>query len=349
MDANFSTLQREVDEMKRRTRSPARSSSSESSSSKRTRRSYRSRSRRPRSIESRSGRSPRLSKGSKNKDTRPSRSGGSKGKSPLRTRDWGERMDSSDEEAIDYEKEIIWPESEEEDGGGKLVEVSEKTKSLLESRCTQSVPNEKRKKIRARFPQPKVAATKTPRLDDFLKATIPTTAKNEDKELAKIQTFVLDSMAPLTALLEAGNSEEELTLEAVTNATTTAVELLGNASARISRLRREKVCNHLNKSLQPIAKRDELFKKAAPDLFGAEFAKTSKDHVDQLKAIMATVPKRNQFFPDGPPKSRGGFRNNRGRGGDSRFHQSRGHRFQRRNYSLQRERGTQRPPQTGKT
>ena len=183
MDANFSTLQREVDEMKRRTRSPARSSSSESSSSKRTRRSYRSRSRRPRSIESRSGRSPRLSK-SKNKDTLP-RSGGSKGKSPLRTRDWGERMDSSDEEAIDYEKEIIWRESEEEDGGRKLVEVSEKTKSLLESRCTQSVPNEKRKKIRARFPQPKVAATKTPRLDDFLKATIPTTAKNKDTDAAE--------------------------------------------------------------------------------------------------------------------------------------------------------------------
>ena len=132
------------------------------------------------------------------------------------------------------------------------------------------------------------------------------------------------------------------------------MELIGNASARISRLRREKVCSNLNKSLQPLAQRDELYKDAPPALFGAEFAKKSKDHVDQLKAIMATVPRKNQqFFPDAPPKSRGGFgsshfRGGRGRGGDPRHHQHGrgGGRFHRRNYTLQHEQN-QRPPQGG--
>ena len=42
-------------------------------------------------------------------------------------------------------------------------------------------------------------------------------------------------------------------------AVTTALELLGNANDRISRLRWEKVTEDLNKSLQPLAKKDEIF------------------------------------------------------------------------------------------
>lgn len=72
------------------------------------------------------------------------------------------------------------------------------------------MPNEKRRRIKAKYPQPKVAATKTPHLDDYLKTTLPNSAKSEDKELAKVQTFALDAMAPLTALLEAGASEEKV-------------------------------------------------------------------------------------------------------------------------------------------
>ena len=94
-----------------------------------------------------------------------------------------------------------------------------------------------------------MAATKTPKLDEFIRHVVPSASKNADKELAKIQTFVLDAIAPLATILEAGNSEDkELSVEEVLAATTLAVELIGNASARISRLRREKVCSHLNSS-----------------------------------------------------------------------------------------------------
>ena len=44
----------------------------------------------------------------------------------------------------------------------------------------------------SKFPRPKVAATRTPKVDDYIKQIVsPAT----DKELAKIQTFVMDAVA----------------------------------------------------------------------------------------------------------------------------------------------------------
>ena len=138
---------------------------------------------------------------------------------------------------------------------------------------------------------------KTPKLDEFIRQVVVPASKNADKELVKILTFVLDAVAPLAMILEAGNSEDkELSIEEVVAATTSAVELIGNANTRISRLRHEKVCSHLNKTLQPLVQRDEIFKKAAPALFGAEFAKMSKEHTEQVKAIQAVIHARKTSF-----------------------------------------------------
>ena len=63
--------------------------------------------------------------------------------------------------------------------------------------------------MKGKYPQPRVAATKTPKLDDFIKQVVPTASNNANKELAKIQTFVLDAIAPLTTIMEAGNSEDK--------------------------------------------------------------------------------------------------------------------------------------------
>ena len=93
-------------------------------------------------------------------------------------------------------------------------------------------------RARSRYPLPKVVATKTPSLDLFMRSKISTGAKALDKDLTKIQTFVLDSMAPLTALLERGDTMDCL---AVQEAASIAMELLGNANARILRLCREKI------------------------------------------------------------------------------------------------------------
>ena len=123
-------------------------------------------------------------------------------------------MDAPDQEVMDYNRDVTFPDSDEEDGTG-LVEVSETTRKFLQTKFTQSVANDRRRRTKGRFPHPKVEAVRTPKLDDFLKQEISQTTKSADKEMAKIQTFVLDAVAPLTALLETEASEEDPSKEKV--------------------------------------------------------------------------------------------------------------------------------------
>ena len=140
--------------------------------------------------------------------------------------------------------------------------------------------------------------------------------KADDRELVKIQSFVLDSLAPLTALLEQG---EAMSHGEVKEAASTAVQLIGNANARMSRLRREKIVTSMNRSLLPLVKNDENFTEAAPHLFGGDFARQSKEFLDQMKALRSTLPSKTKepfkkpFFRGGPPSKRGGHKP---RGGD---------------------------------
>ena len=57
--------------------------------------------------------------------------------------------------------------------------------------------NDLRRKTRSAFKFPKVEATRTPRVDQVIRSLAPQSAKTSDRELARLQTFVLDSMAPL--------------------------------------------------------------------------------------------------------------------------------------------------------
>ena len=96
----------------------------------------------------------------------------------------------------------------------------------------------------------------------------------------------------------------------VRDAASTAVELIGNASARISQLPREKIIATVNKTLLPLAKEDEPYADAAPNLFGSDFTKRSKEFLDQVKVLCSTLPARNReqepkkFFRRGPPSKR---------------------------------------------
>ena len=80
----------------------------------------------------------------------------------------------------------------------------------------------------------------------------------------RIQTFVFDSLAPPISILECDNQGGSLSHEEVIIAVKTAVQLVGNTNAQISRLRKEKVTCNINKG---------NFKEAAPLLFGPDFAK----------------------------------------------------------------------------
>ena len=228
------------------------------------------------------------------------------------------------DETPDYNELFAWGDSDNEECpiSSNLAAVSESTASLVKEACTKRLPNGARLQTRNAFPLPQVVATRTPQLDSFIKLEVSQPVKSSDKEWARIQTFVLDALAPLTSLLETDSKGEApltslletdskgetITHDQALDAAVTAVQLLGNASAQITHGRRTKVLTHLNKSLLPLLEEDDNFKDVAPSLFGPEFARKSKELIDQVKAIWSTTQKDGKsFFRQGPPKSRGGL------------------------------------------
>lgn len=117
--------------------------------------------------------------------------------------------------------------------------------------------------------------------------------------------MLLDSMAPLTSILEAHNKGKVLDQKEVIHAVRSAIELVGNANANMSHLRRERVVSDFNKALLPIVGDASNFRDAAPLLFGTEFAKKGNEMVDQVRAMRSTIPKKQEwkppFFRGGPP------------------------------------------------
>ena len=119
----------------------------------------------------------------------------------------------------------------------KVAEVSKTTEALLRESCSRRLANKARLKIRDNYSLPQVAATRTPQLNNYLKPEISQQAKTTDKELAKIQTFVLNSLAPLLHLMELDAQGHEITHAEAIDTVKAAIELIGNANAKISHLR----------------------------------------------------------------------------------------------------------------
>ena len=149
-------------------------------------------------------------------------------------------MSDSEEETVDLSQEVTFPDSDEEEHTeSKIVEVSEKTKSFLQESCTQRMPNAERLRVWSQYPLPKVSETRTPQLDAMMRSETSMAIKAADKRLAKVQTFLLDALAPLSTLIEAYTRGEQLSGQETVKVVKTAVELIGNSNAHISHLRRE--------------------------------------------------------------------------------------------------------------
>ena len=97
-------------------------------------------------------------------------------------------------------------------------------------------------------------------------------------------------MAPLTAIIEADAKGDNVTHKQAVNAAKAAIELVGNANARINHLRRTKIITQMNKALLPLTEEDKNFIDAAPSLFGPAFAQKSKELVDQVRAMRSHLP-----------------------------------------------------------
>ena len=76
----------------------------------------------------------------------------------------------------------------------------------------------------------------------------------------------------------------------------------------------------MNKVLLPLPRDDEYFTEAAPQLFGTDFTRQSKEFMDQVKAIRSTLPSKTKepamkpFFEAPTPSKRG---ESKFEGGDS--------------------------------
>ena len=149
--------------------------------------------------------------------------------------------------------------------------------AFLKQACSKRLEISDHLSTRNAYALPKVPATKTAVLvDAYMKPEVSQNGKATDKELGVIQTAILDSMAPLTTIVEADVKCDNVTHKQAVNAAKAAIQLVGNANVKFNHLRRTKIISQMNKALLPLTEDDENFTGATPSLFGREFARTPK-------------------------------------------------------------------------
>ena len=92
-----------------------------------------------------------------------------------------------------------------------------------------------------------------------------------------------------------------------------SIQLLGNASVGLSRLRRKRLLKSVNPDIADLAE-EEIFEEAAPNLFGSRFEKKMKERAESIKPLSASKSSCpmssswHQLFqrgrPTAPPKRR---------------------------------------------
>ena len=142
--------------------------------------------------------------------------------------------------------------------------------SLLKEAFTKPVQNGTRRRRSQNYSMLASDNTKCPKLDTTL----------------KFQT-VLDAVGPLTNILkmhQKGSLSNKTTVDVVKQ----AMRFLGNASSAILAKRRRRVADYLNKDLQdlrPLIEVEEHFQDALSFLFGKDFERVARDHMESVKSI----------------------------------------------------------------
>jgi len=226
------------------------------------------------------------------------------------SRSWGDNRDPPD-----YDEVVYWSPADSESDTGESTKVSDSTARVIKDAFSKTLSAEKRKNVKRKFPHLDSVHTKCPKLDPAIKSKLPKQAKDTDENLVRLQSKVLDVASPLVSLLESAR-RGTLTPKDAAETAQQALKLLGNASATISADRRQKATRYLNRELATLVKEPDTFSDAAPLLFGKEFDKQAKEHMDTLRSLQRSSSfsggRSNQSFRRGrPPMSRGGG-NNRG-------------------------------------
>ena len=130
------------------------------------------------------------------------------------------------------------------------------------------------------------------------------------RSLFTLQGLILETIGPLSQLLEAVNDPEpSVSMDQVGDAIETAIILLANAANKTSVMRRTRILEEYNKELVPFATAQERdWTSAAPRLFGPTFLKDAADYLQQLQLIRKVKAKLTQNFRQAPPPSQRGGR-----------------------------------------
>jgi len=213
---------------------------------------------------------------------------------------------------FDYKKIIYWSPVESNSDTGESTKTSDSTTRVIKDAFSKTLLAKKQKNVKKKSD---FVHTKCPKLDPAIKSKLPKKAKDTDENLVRLQSKVLDVASPLVSLLESAR-RGTLTPKDAAETAQQALKLLGNASATISADRRQKATRYLNRELATLVKEPDTFSDAAPLLFGKEFDKQAREHMDTLRSLQRSSSfsggRSNQSFWRGcPPMSRGGG-NNRG-------------------------------------
>ena len=225
-------------------------------------------------------------------------------------RSWADRMSDPEGEVMDYEEKVIFSSKEEDQPISKVVEVLERTRAFLQGKCTQRVQNAYLLQIRKSYPLPTI---RTPQLDKIMKSEVSVATKSFDKQLAKLQTLLLDSLTLLTALLETHHKGELLDSSETLRAVKAIVQLIGNANSNMSHLQRVRIIGDMNKILLPIVGDDSnlvqhlpstLWVRLCPERerFDGLNASNEGDSIPEVRTEACILSKSPP-----PPKYLGGF------------------------------------------
>ena len=154
-------------------------------------------------------------------------------------------------------------------------------------------------------------------MDLVAKQLLQKDAKDADAGPARLQAFVLDTLALLVDIAEE-TQRGSLTVEKAAESARAAITLLGNASAHISRERQKKAVKCFSSKVHLLAEDEDIFVSAAPLLLGKLFETKMKEYLESLKCLSSQSKTGKNFYKSRPQPSQGGG-SFRGRGGSRRF------------------------------
>ena len=195
----------------------------------------------------------------------------------------------------------MWGASDDEEDkpcSSHVLKLDDHEKQFIQGAFTTGVSNVERRQLRSCYPSADLPHIRCLRLDSVFKTSLAKSAevKAVDKELARAQALVLDSIRPLTLLLTK-IGEENYSIEDAERTVQDAIQLVGNASLHLAKMRRKCILRCLNPKMQDMAEEQELFQSAAPLLFGQGFESKMKERSESLKILSSCSRSRDSSPP----------------------------------------------------